>query len=59
MAQHHLLERQKEKETASRTGSLHVFRLALEPLGYGACNFFNADPGDLRRPFDRPLHHRL
>jgi hypothetical protein len=55
MAQRHLLEQQKEKETASRAGSLHIFRLALKPLSYGASSFFNADPGGLRIPFDRPF----
>jgi hypothetical protein len=40
-------------------GGLHVFGLTLELLGYDACNIFNADPGSLRRPFHRPLHHRL
>jgi hypothetical protein len=40
-------------------GGLCIFGLALEPLGYGMCNIFNTDPGDLRRPFDRPLHRRI
>jgi hypothetical protein len=42
-----------------KVGGLHVFRLTLESLNYDACNIFNADPGGLRRPFDRPLHRRL
>jgi hypothetical protein len=49
----------KEEKAASRAGDLCIFRLALEPLGYGSCNIFNADPSSLRRPFDRSLHRRL
>jgi hypothetical protein len=53
------LEQQKRRKLPAGRGGLHVFRLILEPLGYDACNAFNADPGSLHRPFDRPLHRRL
>jgi hypothetical protein len=58
-SQCHLLGEQKEKKTKSRVGGIRFFRLTLELLSYGACNIFNADPGGLHRPFDKPLHHRL
>jgi hypothetical protein len=48
-----------KKKHPARRGRLRIFRLALEPLGYGTRNIFNADPGGLHRFFDGPLHHGL
>jgi hypothetical protein len=43
----------------ARRGGLHVFRLTLELLSYGARNIFNADPGGLCGFFGVSLHHGL
>jgi hypothetical protein len=49
----------REEKLSARRGGLHVYRVTLELLGYDACSIFNADPGGLCIPFDRPLHCRL
>jgi hypothetical protein len=49
----------KKEKTTSRARGLRVFRLAFEPLSYDACSILNAIPGNLHKPFDRPLHRRL
>jgi hypothetical protein len=47
------------KRCPARRGGLCVFTLTLEPLSYGTCNNFNADPGGFCRFFDRLLHRGL
>jgi hypothetical protein len=49
----------KREENCPQGRRPPCLRLTLEPLGYGTCNIFNADPAGLCRPFDRPLNHRL
>jgi hypothetical protein len=48
-----------KKKCPARQGGLRVFRLTLEPLGYGARSIFNANPGGFRRFFNGPLHHEI